>query len=165
MVTKQGGTELLQDPVAQKLLVSTAPARLAYTWTDGSPRVVPMWFHWDGENVVLVGPPTAPKGQALRADPRVAITIDQNDWPYKALLLRGRAVLDEVQGIAAEYVSAAARYMGAEQGAAWVKQVSQMGPSVLRIRVRPEWVGILDFETRFPSAIEKAMAAAGARSG
>ena len=45
-----------------------------------------------------------------------------------------------------------------EQGAAWVKQISQMGPTMHRIKVRPEWVGILDFQTRFPSAIEKAMA-------
>lgn len=161
MVTKQGGTELLQDPLAQKLLASNTPARFAYTWTDGSPRVVPMWFHWDGENVVFGGPPTAPKGHALRKDPRVAITIDQNDWPYKTLLLRGRAVLDEVQGVAPEYAEAAARYFGAEQGAAWVKQVGQLGPTMQRIRVRPEWVCILDFETRFPSAIARAMANAG----
>jgi PPOX class probable F420-dependent enzyme len=164
MVTKQGGTELLRDPVAQKLLASNSPARLAYTWTDGSPRVVPMWFHWDGEYVVFAGPPAAPKGQALRQDPRVAITIDQGDWPYKTLLLRGQAVLDEVEGVAPEYASAATRYFGAEQGAAWVTQVGQMGSTMTRIRVRPEWVGILDFETRFPSAIEKAMAAAGAGS-
>ena len=165
MVTKQGGTELLQHPVAQKLLASNSPARLAYSWTDGSPRVVPMWFHWDGENVVFAGPPAAPKAQALRKDPRVAITIDQADWPYKTLLLRGQAILDEVPGIAPEYVIAATKYMGAEQGAAWVKQAGQLGQSMLRIRVRPEWAGILDFETRFPSALEKAMEAAGAAAG
>jgi hypothetical protein len=28
-----------------------------------------------------------------------------------------------------------------------------------RIAITPEWVGILDFEQRFPSALEKAMAA------
>jgi hypothetical protein len=160
MVTKQGGTELLRDPVAQRLLASNVPARLAYTWTDGSPRVVPIWFHWDGEYVVFGGPPAAPKHQALRQDPRVAITIDQVDWPYKTLLLRGQAIVDEVQGVAPEYASSAERYLGAEQGPGWVNQVSQMGPTMMRIRVRPEWVGILDFETRFPSAIEKALAAA-----
>ena len=165
MVTKQGSTDLLQDPVAQKLLASNSPARLAYTWTDGSPRVVPTWFHWDGENVVLAGFIAAPKGHALRQDPRVAITIDQADWPYKALLLRGRAILDEVPGIAPEYASAATKYMGAEQGAAWVQQVGQLGQPMLRIRVRPEWAGIIDFETRFPSALEKAMEAAGAAAG
>jgi hypothetical protein len=161
MPTRQGGTELLQDPVAQTLLASRHPARLAYTWTDGSPRVVPMWFHWDGENVVFGGPPAAPKFQALRQDPRVAITIDQGDqFPYKTLLLRGRAVIDEVEGLSAEYSDSALRYLGAETGAGWLEQVKQLGPTMARIRVRPDWVGIIDFEARFPSAIEKAMAAA-----
>lgn len=47
----------LDNPVAQQLLTSTAPARLAYTWSDGTPRVVPIWFHWNGDAVVL-GTPT-----------------------------------------------------------------------------------------------------------
>ena len=37
---------LLKDPLAQELLTSRKMAQLAYTWTDGSPRVVPIWFHW-----------------------------------------------------------------------------------------------------------------------
>jgi hypothetical protein len=32
-----------------------------------------------------------------------------------------------------------------------------MSPQMTRIAVQPEWVGILDFERRFPSAIEAAM--------
>ena len=48
---QQGSRELLNDPVASALLSSVNPARLAYTWTDGSPRVVPIWFHWTGEQL------------------------------------------------------------------------------------------------------------------
>ncbi len=33
-------------------------------------------------------------------------------------------------------------------------------PKMARIAITPEWVGVLDFETRFPSALEKAMAGA-----
>lgn len=51
MATSQGDIALLNDPVAQELLHSTVPARLAYTWLDGTPRVVPIWFHWNGEEV------------------------------------------------------------------------------------------------------------------
>jgi hypothetical protein len=47
--------------------------------------------------------------------------------------------------------------MGAEQGQTWVGQVGAMFSRMARIFVTPEWVGILDFETRFPSAIEHAM--------
>jgi hypothetical protein len=32
-----------------------------------------------------------------------------------------------------------------------------MSPQMTRIKIQPEWVSILDFETRFPSAIAEAM--------
>jgi hypothetical protein len=48
MPTKQGSLALLDDPVAQRLLQSTIPARFAYNRRDGTPRVVPIGFHWNG---------------------------------------------------------------------------------------------------------------------
>jgi hypothetical protein len=38
-----------------------------------------------------------------------------------------------------------------------VEGVRQISSHMTRISVRPEWVSILDFETRFPSAIAEAM--------
>ena len=149
-MAQQGSLELLNDPVAKALLGSVNPARLAYTWMDGSPRVVPIWFHWTGEQVVLNTPVKAPKVRALTADPRVAITIDDNEPPWKVLFVRGRADIEMLDDVAPEYELAATRYYGPEQGSAWVSTVRGM-PTV-RIAITPEWVGILDFQTRFPSA-------------
>jgi nitroimidazol reductase NimA-like FMN-containing flavoprotein (pyridoxamine 5'-phosphate oxidase superfamily) len=148
---QQGSWELLNDPVASALLSSVNPARLAYTWTDGSPRVVPIWFHWTGEQFVLGSPPKAPKLKALAADPRVALTIDDNAWPYKVLLVRGRADAELAEDVCPEYEMAATRYFGPEQGPAWVATLR--GKPMARIAITPEWAGILDFETRFPSAL------------
>jgi hypothetical protein len=53
MPAKQDYLALLQAPVAQALLQSTIPARLASTGRDGTPRVLPIWFHWTGEVFVL----------------------------------------------------------------------------------------------------------------
>jgi pyridoxamine 5'-phosphate oxidase-like protein len=153
MASKQGDLSLLKDPVAEELLKSTIPARLAYTWLDGSPRVVPIWFHWNGEEFVLGSPEKAPKLKALRRNSKVALTIDDNVFPHKVLLVRGTARVEMVNGIVPEYAAAAARYFGEEQGKAWVAQVGQMVKGMGRIAIRPEWVGILDFATRFPSAI------------
>ena len=150
---KQGDLGLLDDPVAQELLVSTIPARLAYNWMDGTPRVVPIWFHWDGEQFVLGSPPRAPKLKALRQNPKVALTIDSNEWPSKVLLVRGTATVETVQGVVPEYAASAGRYFGEEQGKGWVEQVKQMTSEMGRIAITPEWVGILDFERRFPSAL------------
>ena len=157
MPTKQGGLSLLNDPVAQELLRSTSPARLAYVWGDGTPRVVPIWFHWNGEEIVLGTPPKAPKVQALSPSAKVALSIDGNTWPYKVLQIRGTAQVEIVAGVVPEYALAAERYFGVEQGRAWVKQIGDMFSQMARIAVKPEWVAVLDFETRFPNAIEAAM--------
>ena len=62
---------------------------------------------------------------------------------------------------ASEYALMVRRCLG--PGAeGWLQQVAGMLPAMggmARIAITPEWVGILDFEQRFPSAIEHAMAA------
>src|SRR6516165_5130281 len=123
MPVKQGSLELLQHPASQELLQSQIPARLAYVWTDGSPRVVPIWFHWSGREFILGTPPKAPKLKALAKDPRVSLTIDRDTFPHKVLLVRGTARLETIDGIVPEYVMSAERYFGPERGQAWVAQL------------------------------------------
>src|SRR4051794_21277960 len=110
MATKQGSLALLDDPIAQELLCSTIPARLAYLWLDGTPRVVPIWFHWTGHEFVLGTPAKAPKLKALAKNPKVALTIDDNNFPHKVLMVRGTAAVESVDGIVPEYQLAARRY-------------------------------------------------------
>lgn len=162
MASRQGDLSLLDTPVAQTLLYSTNPARLAYIWPDGTPRVVPIWFHWTGREVVLGTPPKAPKMKALRLNPKVALTIDSNDSPHKVLLIRGTARIEMVDDVVPEYALAARRYMGEEAANAWLQQMRPLmqASKMARVAITPEWVGTLDFETRFPSAIEALMAGA-----
>jgi hypothetical protein len=153
MPVKQGDLSLLQHPASQQLLQSKIPARLAYVWTDSTPRVVPIWFHWNGQELVLATPPKAPKLKALAKNPKVALTIDNNEFPHKVLLVRGTARLETMKGIVPEYAAAAERYFGPQQGKAWVGQLGSMIQEMVRITVTPEWVGLLDFQSRFPSAL------------
>jgi Pyridoxamine 5'-phosphate oxidase len=94
MPVKQGSLELLQHPASKELLQSTIPARLAYVWTDGTPRVIPIWFHWNERAFVLGTPAKAPKLKALAINPQVALTIDGNTFPHKLLLVRGSVRLE-----------------------------------------------------------------------
>jgi PPOX class probable F420-dependent enzyme len=153
MPVKQGDLGLLQHPASQELLVSKIPARLAYVWTDGSPRVIPIWFHWNGKEIVMGTPAKAPKLKALAKNPRVSLTIDDNVFPHKVLLVRGTARLEPVDGVVPEYALAAERYFGPEQGKAWAAQMGKMVQSMVRVTITPTWVGLLDFQTRFPSAL------------
>ena len=153
MPVKQGSLELLQHAASKELLQSKIPARMAYVWTDGSPRVIPIWFHWDGREFVMATPSKAPKLKALTKNPKVSLTIDDNTFPHKVLLVRGTAKMQPVSGIVPEYALAAERYFGEQQGQAWVTQLKSMVQEMVRISITPEWVGLLDFQTRFPSAL------------
>lgn len=157
----QGDLGLLETETAQQLLSSSIPARMAFVWTDGTPRITPTWFHWDGAEIVmatyLAGPNAGIKHAAhrvevLRQNPAVTLVIDTEDSPPQSLTVRGRAVVEEVDGLAPEYVLAAQRYLGAEAAAGFEQQMNQPGTRQARISVRPEWVGLLDFQTRLPNA-------------
>lgn len=150
---QQGDLSLLQHPASQELLHSKIPARLAYVSTDGTPRVVPIWFHWNGREIVMATPPKAPKLKALAKNPKVALTIDDNTFPHKVLLIRGTARLEPVAGVVPEYAAAAERYFDPQLAQTWLSQLRTLISSMVRITVTPEWVGLLDFETRFPSAL------------
>jgi nitroimidazol reductase NimA-like FMN-containing flavoprotein (pyridoxamine 5'-phosphate oxidase superfamily) len=159
-MTPQGDIALLNDPVARQLLAAPVPAQLAYTWTDGTPRVLPIWFHWDEHQIVLGTPPGAPKVKAIEKHPRVAVTINTNEFPYKSLCIRGTASVQVMGDMMPEYTLMAQRMMG-DGADSWLQQVTGLLPAmggIARIAITPEWVAIHDFEQRFPSAMERAIA-------
>lgn len=97
-------------------------------------------------------PPRAPELKALRQRNDVAVTIDDaGAWPYRALYVRGTAGVELLDDVVPEYAQAADRYFGSEQGSAWVSRLR--GQPMARVSVTPGWVAVLDFETRFPSAL------------
>src|SRR6187455_2948110 len=106
MDTPRGDLTLLDHAVAQHLLQATIPARLAYTALDGTPRVVPMQFHWTGDDVVLGCWPDDPKVTAIRTHPAVALTIDTVEPPFRVLQIRGTAALAVVDGVSPELAAA-----------------------------------------------------------
>lgn len=160
MQLPQGDLRLLESEMAKSLLASIIPARFAYMALDGAPRVLPTWFYWTGEEVLMPTFVAAPhvrrpaaRLQALRTNPHVAVTIDTESFPPNVLLLRGQVSITEVQGIVPEYRLAARRYMGAEAAETYLAQVDQPGTAMARIALRPAWVGILDFATRLPGTM------------
>jgi hypothetical protein len=157
---RQGDPALLDTELAQRLLAAPIPARVAFVALDGTPRVVPTWFHWTGQEIVMptyvAGPQIgirhpAARLAALRARPDVAVTIDTDTFPPQSLSLRGRVEITEVDGLAPEYAAAARRYLGEEAATGMLASLDQPGTAQARIVLRPTWVGLLDFDTRLPS--------------
>jgi hypothetical protein len=164
MPTNQGDVGLLREPLAQQLLQAPVVAHLAYTWRDGTPRVVPIGFHWNGTELVLATATDAPKTKVLRTGARVAVSIESDALAQKVLQIRGTVRTDTLDGITPEFVAMNKRTLGEAAGQANVDRSARLYPPMTRLYPRmtrhfihPEWVGLLDFETRLPSAVERAI--------
>ncbi|MEU7065663.1 pyridoxamine 5'-phosphate oxidase family protein [Streptomyces sp. NPDC046161] len=147
--------EVLNRPMSRELLARDL-TRLAYVAKDGTPRVVPIAFVWNGSEVVMCTTKNAPKLPALRQNPAVALTIDTEVHPPKILLIRGRAELDVVEGIPDEYLQAnGTSTMTPEQRVEWEANVRSLYDGMVRVVVTPTWAKLIDFETTLPSAVEE----------
>ncbi|WP_019927732.1 pyridoxamine 5'-phosphate oxidase family protein [Nocardia sp. BMG111209] len=146
----QGDLRLLDTDIARRLLAAAIPARLAFTAADGTPRVVPINFWWNGTEVVLTGFAPSNKNRALRARPDAALTIDTDAAPPEVLLLRGRAEITESDGLLPEY-AAAMRKGGDPSVEEYLDRMTGLAPRMERIAIRPTWAAVMDFRTRFPT--------------
>lgn len=145
-MTAQEVARELAHPDARKLLTGSM-ARLAYNGHDGFPRVIPVGIYWTGERIVVSTAPTSPKARALAARPEVALTIDTGSSPEeaKALLVRGLATLETVDGVTDEYLAAAEASMDSAEFAEFERKVRSTYPQMVRISIEPKWARFFDF--------------------
>jgi pyridoxamine 5'-phosphate oxidase-like protein len=158
MMTDHDARSILEsDPAMKALLAAPNVAQLAYTWHDGTPRVVPMWVCWNGEEILMGAPPNSPKMRVLVDRPVVALNIDTTTWPYQVLSIRGMVSLQtiSIEVLAesfAEYPAMARRYLGEAGAEQFLAAQRQTFTQWTRIALRPERVRFLNFQTIFPSA-------------
>ena len=82
---------------------------------DGSPHLVPIWFTWDGQALVVFSKPNAQKVRNLRANPAVMLALGEADEDFDVGLVEARAeVLD---GTPAELPEAHLRKYGSRMAA------------------------------------------------
>jgi hypothetical protein len=157
MNDQQAASILKNDPDVKALLTAPHVAQLAYTWHDGTPRVVPMWIFWNGEEIVMGAPPSSPKMRVLADHPTVALNIDTTTWPYQVLSIRGTVSLQAVpiEALAEsfpEYPAMARAYLGEAGSEQFLAAQRQTFSHWMRLTLRPENVRYLNFAKVFPSA-------------
>jgi uncharacterized protein YndB with AHSA1/START domain len=154
-----GGTAIadLAHPGALELLRHQSLARLAYTGPDEFPRVIPIGFLWRDGRIIICTAPTAPKVRALSARPHVAVTIDTDGGlASRAVLVRGVAAIEVVDGVPEEYLAAATKTMSADQHQQFETAVRSMYKQMARITIEPQWARYYDFGTgRIPEFLRQ----------
>lgn len=89
-----------EDEARAFLADTSVPARLAVLAADGTPRLVSLWFEWDGEALWCASQRDSVVVRLLTSRPDCAFEISTNDPPYRGVRGRARATLDDGAGAA-----------------------------------------------------------------
>jgi PPOX class probable F420-dependent enzyme len=110
-------------------------ASVATVMPDGSPHVSTIWIDLDGDDVVFNTSEGRVKTANLRRDPRVAISVfDQND-PYEQVVVHG-TVVDLTHDGAREHIDRLAKkYLGLDEYP-WLEP----GEQRVIVRARPDHI-------------------------
>ncbi|HVM12215.1 MAG TPA: PPOX class F420-dependent oxidoreductase [Actinomycetota bacterium] len=107
---------------------------LATLMPDGSPHVSPVWVDVDGDEILVNTAAGRLKERNVRRDPRVAISVRDQDLVEEEVVVRGRVVGITAEG-ADEHIDALSRkYTGKPFGS------RTPGAQRLILRIQPEHV-------------------------
>ena len=122
-------------PDKYKDLVSgkKAFASLATLMPDGQPQVTPVWFDYDGKNLMFNSARGRQKDLNVRRDPRVTLTISDPENPYRYVEVRGRVTEITQEGADKHIDKMAKKYLDKD-----VYPFRQPGEVRVLYTVRPE---------------------------
>lgn len=123
-VIPESHADILQQPVL---------AHVATVGPNGEPQNNPVWFGWDGENLLFSQTTQRQKYRNVQDEPRVALSLVDAANPYRYLEIRGEVARIDPDPDNAFINSMAKKYMGAD-----VYPWHQPGDERVVVVVRPE---------------------------
>lgn len=117
------------------LLAGSRTGKLATVRPDGRPHVAPIWFTLDGEELVFMTMADTVKGRNLRADPRVALSVDDESFPFGFVLIEGVARIEALSREALLPIATriAERYVGRDRASAFGERNAVEGELLVRV--------------------------------
>ena len=110
-------------------------AHLGTVMQNGTPQVTPIWFGFDGQNILLNSARGRVKDRNMRARPHVALSILDPENPYRYLQIMGTITEFTEQGGDAHIDSLAKKYLGQD-----TYPYRQAGEVRVIYKVRPDKV-------------------------
>jgi PPOX class probable F420-dependent enzyme len=117
---------------AVRLIEGKNFANLGTVMPNGSPQVTPVWVDHDGELIIVNTAEGRVKLRNVTKDPRVAVSIFEQDNPYNKVLILGTVVEISKKGAEEHIDKMAMKYRGLAKYP-W----RQAGISRVLIKIRP----------------------------
>jgi PPOX class probable F420-dependent enzyme len=90
-------------------------AHIATVGADGAPQVTPVWIDYDGTHIRFNTARGRVKTRNLERNPRVALSVQDPDNPYRYLQVRGRVTEMTEKGADAHIDALAKKYTGQDR--------------------------------------------------
>jgi PPOX class probable F420-dependent enzyme len=138
---------------------------------DGTPHLVPIWFSWDGESLLIASKPNARKVANLRTNPSVMLALGEPDDDFDVGMVEGIAELPTAPAAAVLPAGHLAKYrrqmaaigLSADEFLATYSQVIRIRPTrYLRWRGRTapaSETGTMPLDRRIAAAVRRVAAA------
>jgi PPOX class probable F420-dependent enzyme len=118
------------------LAAGTRTGKLATASSQGAPHVAPIWFVVDGDALVFTTGRDTVKGRHLRANPRAALAVDVEEFPYDFVVVRGGVDIDEhASDLVAWSTRIADRYVPAGRAAEYGERNAVDTEMLCRLRI------------------------------
>jgi PPOX class probable F420-dependent enzyme len=108
-------------------------AHIATIGADGAPQVTPVWIDYDGTHIRFNTARGRVKARNLERNPRVALSVQDPDNPYRYVQVKGRVTEMTEKGADAHIDALAKKYTGADRYAH-----RQPGEVRVTVKIAPE---------------------------
>jgi PPOX class probable F420-dependent enzyme len=141
MAAKEDAMPLSKEEI-EAFLRQPNVAVVATVGPDGEPHAVLIWYEYGDGQIIMHTGPNSRKHRNLRRNDRVSICVDTKTVPYRAVVVYGRASLEE--GVDEERLRRmAVAYLGEALGKAYADAFG--GQPTVIVRVRPERIVSWDY--------------------
>ncbi|MEE9215563.1 MAG: PPOX class F420-dependent oxidoreductase [Thermodesulfobacteriota bacterium] len=127
--------EMTQEEYKVFMLDGTKTGKLATVRRDGRPHVVPIWYDLDGDDIIFQTGANSVKANNMKRDPRVSITVDDQEPPYSYVQIEGTVTFsDNIEHMLYWATKIGGRYMGEDQAEAFGRRNAVPGEILVRLK-------------------------------
>ena len=130
--------EMTEREWREFVMTGTRTGKLGVVRPDGRPLVVPVWFIIDRDGIIrFQTSDSSAKVRALRVEPRVCLTVDDEHPPYSFVMIEAHATVADVSDDEVVRIARAcgARYMGEDRADEFARRNAVPGECVVELRV------------------------------
>jgi PPOX class probable F420-dependent enzyme len=138
-----GATELDKKDL-QRLFQGRNLAFLSTLSKDGSPHITPVWADMKDDLVLVNTFETSAKNKNVTRDPRIAISVVENNNPYNMVSIKGRVIDQTTEGADEHLKKLAKKYLGI--GKYYYRKLNQKR---IILKIKPEKVMGLSIHPAF----------------